>query len=80
MTQSEQTEAISKGLATLGKNRKIQIDNKTIRANKQLSRSESGAVDFLRRNGYVVVLTGGDDKKPAIPNHPVVSASDGESV
>lgn len=64
MTQAETTAAIGKCLATLGKNRKIHIEGKSIRGTKQLSRAESGAIDLLRRNGFVVVLTGGDDKKP----------------
>jgi hypothetical protein len=80
MTQAEQTEAIGKCLASLGKNRKIQIDYNHIRANNQLSRAESGAIDFLRRNGYTIVLTGNDQKKPAIPQHLVLVPSDGESV
>lgn len=76
MTQQETNLAIDKSLATLGKNRKIHIEGKSIRGNKQLSRAESGAVDLLRRNGFVVVLTNSDEKKVAKehPDQPLVAA------
>jgi hypothetical protein len=76
MTQAETTSAIDKCLATLGKNRKIHIEARSIRGTKTLSRAESGAVDFLRRNGFTVVLTSPDEKKPhkEHPDQPLVAA------
>ena len=54
MTQQESIDARNRALATLKADRKIHIDGFNIVAHDQLSKRQSGAVDMVRKHGYVV--------------------------